>query len=307
MMQPVYAYDPYNPGSNMVIAPQVVSAPAPVIPAGTIATNVGMPQFAGIQYVMVSDPMVELANCSCVIIRQQPEYLEKIIGCETANRYHVFGINNGYYKYLFKCQERSDFCSRYCLPSHIREFNMEIYHAVNAGLAGNLASKFANMFKPCKCSCCCLNRPEIDVHLGTDNKYVGKIKHLFTCCDPEFNVYNAQGVLKYYVRADCCQCGLLCANNFFGKLSTANFEIYAPGTSNQIASISKMPAQSFGEMTTDADSYKVTFPAGSTAEEKLLLIALGLMIDYQYFETDDSDNNNRRGYRRGYGYGYGLY
>ena len=68
-----------------------------------------------------------------------------------------------------------------------------------------------------------------------------------------------------------------------------------------------MPAQSFGEMTTDADSYKVTFPAGSTAEEKLLLIALGLMIDYQYFETDDSDNNNRRGYRRGYGYGYGLY
>ena len=178
MMQQVYAYDPYNPGSNMVIAPPVVSAP--VIPAGTIATNVGMPQFAGIQYVMVSDPMVELANCSCVIIRQQPEYLEKIIGCETANRYHVFGINNGYYKYLFKCQERSDFCSRYCLPSNIREFNMEIYHAVNAGLAGNLASKFANMFKPCKCSCCCLNRPEIDVHLGTDNKYniIIRIYHL---------------------------------------------------------------------------------------------------------------------------------
>ena len=127
---------------------------------------------------------------------------------------------------------------------------------------------------------------------------------MFTCCDPEFEVYNSQG-LKYFVRADCCQCGLLCANNLCGKLSTATFEIYQPGTSNVIATISKMTAQSFSEVMTDADSYQVGFPAGANAEDKLLLIALGLMIDYQYFETDSSDSNNGTG-RRGYGYGYGY-
>ena len=64
-----------------------------------------------------------------------------------------------------------------------------------------------------------------------------------------------------------------------------------------------MSAQSFSEMVTDADSYQISFPPGATAEDKLLLIALGLMIDYQYFETDSSDNNTHHT-RRGYGYGY---
>ena len=82
-------------------------------------------------------------------------------------------------------------------------------------------------------------------------------------------------------------------------MSNAQFDIHQPGSANIIATIQKMSAQSFGEMITDADSYQVGFPAGATAEDKLLLIALGLMIDYQYFETSSSDNN-----RSGYGYRY---
>ena len=263
-----------------------------------------MPRFGGIQYVLVTDPMAELNSCTSVIIKQQPELLELIAGCETANRYHVLGVCNGVYKYLFKCHERSSFCQRNCCPSHIREFNMDMYHATSVPLAGNISGKFANLFKPFKCSCLCCNRPIINVTLGADNKYVGKIKHLFSCCDPEFEVYNAQG-LKYYVRADCCQCGLLCANNFCGKLSTATFEVFQPGSSNIVSTITKMSAQSYSEVITDADSYQVSFPASATAEDKLLLIALGLMIDYQYFETSSSDENGM--HRRRYGYGYGYY
>jgi hypothetical protein len=302
MMQPVYTYDPYSLGST-------VPLPAPVVsPGGAAVAGTGlpaqMPQFGGIQYVLVTDPMEELNTCTSVIIKQQPELLELIAGCETANRYHVLGVCNGVYKYLFKCQERSSFCQRNCCPSHIREFNMDMYHATSVPLAGNISGKFANLFKPFKCSCLCCNRPIINVTLGADNKYVGKIKHLFSCCDPEFEVYNAQG-LKYYIRADCCQCGLLCANNFCGKLSTATFEVFQPGSSNVVSTITKMSAQSFGEVMTDADSYQVSFPAGATAEDKLLLIALGLMIDYQYFETSSSDENGMN--RRRYGYGYGYY
>ena len=66
-----------------------------------------------------------------------------------------------------------------------------------------------------------------------------------------------------------------------------------------------MSAQSYSEVITDADSYQVSFPASATAEDKLLLIALGLMIDYQYFETSSSDENGM--HRRRYGYGYGYY
>ena len=124
---------------------------------------------------------------------------------------------------------------------------------------------------------------------------------------PGFEVFEANGNLKYFVHADCCQCGLLCANNFCGKLSPANFNIISAGSNNIVASISKMAAQSYSEMITDADSYRVTFPQGASAYDKLLLIALGLLIDYQYFETDGGNtNHNRGGYRYGYRYGYGF-
>ena len=126
---------------------------------------------------------------------------------------------------------------------------------------------------------------------------------MFTCCDPEFEVIESNGNLKYFVNADCCQCGLLCANNICGKLSPAVFNIYAAGSNNIVAKISKMGAQSFSEVITDADSYTVNFPQGSSAHDKLLLIALGLLIDYQYFETKAGGDNS--GY--GYGYRYGYY
>ena len=40
----------------------------------------------------------------------------------------------------------------------------------------------------------------------------------------------------------------------------------------------------------------IGFPEGATAKDKLLLIALGLMIDYQYFETD-AGSSEERGHR----------
>ena len=306
MMQPVYAYDPYNMGSNVPIpaATGYVGQPmaTPVVPGQAVP---GAITFGRIQCVLVADPMAELNNCTSVIIKQQPELLEAMTGCETANRYHVLGNVAGYFKYLFKCVERSSFCMRNCCPSNLREFDMDIYHAVASPITGNLQKVFAKAYKPCKVPCFCCNRPEIIINLGADNKYIGKIKNMFTCCDPEFEVHNPLG-LKYLVRANCCQCGLLCANNFCGKMSSATFEIYQPGTANVIATITKMCAQTAAEMVTDADSYQISFPSGATAEDKLLLIALGLMIDYQYFETDSSDQNTGYGRRR-HGYGYGYY
>lgn len=299
-MQPVYAYpyDPYNIGSN---AP--IQAAVPPQGVAMAVVSPGMPQFAGLQYAYVQDPLTELESCTGVIIRQQPEFFEAIVGCETPNRYHIFGQSPQGMKYLFKCMERSDFCMRMCCPSGIRELNMEMNHVVNVG--GQTSSKkFANAYKPFKCPCFCCNRPEILVNLGDQSSYIGKIRHMFTCCDPEFEVIESNGNLKYFVNADCCQCGLLCANNICGKLSPAVFNIYAAGSNNIVAKISKMGAQSFSEVITDADSYTVNFPQGSSAHDKLLLIALGLLIDYQYFETKAGEDENRRGYRSRHRYGY---
>ena len=247
--------------------------------------------FGGIQYVFVTDPLIELNNCSGVLIKQQPELLEIITGCETPNRYHIFGQTNNGYIYLFKCLEKSGCFMRYCCPSSIREFNMEIRHIGSVDeLVPGMSKLFSNIYKPFKCVCCCLNRPEMIITLA-NGESVGKIKYPFTCCDPEYEVYDSNGQLKFFVNADCCQCGLLCAGNICGKMSDANFVIFDKKNGNQIGTISKTRAELI-EMVSNADSFKIIFPNSTNPKEKLLLICLGLMIDYQHFEENNSHNNN---------------
>lgn len=289
-----YVNDQYNLGSNN-----------PAIVSPMQGMGMAMPVTQAPNIIYVQDPMSELNNCKGVIIRQQPELFEAITGCETPNRYHVYGQTSQGLKYLFKCMERSDYCTRTCCPSNIREFNMEIYHIVNFGQP--ISKLFANAVKPLMIPCFCCCRPEMTLLLGEQKEMVGKIINSFTMCDPEFEVYDKTGNLKFRINANCCQCGLMCANNICGKFSSATFEIYDGTMSNRLGQIAKMPAQSFSEMVTDADSYQVTFPAQATADDKLLLIALGLMIDYQYFETDSNSDSGRHGYGRGYGYGYRRY
>ena len=88
-MQPAYAYN-YNLGSNgQFMGPPNTNKGMGQVRMPTEANQVIGPQI-GVQYVYVQDPMAELANCTGVLIRQQPEFFEAITGCESPNRYHVF-------------------------------------------------------------------------------------------------------------------------------------------------------------------------------------------------------------------------
>ena len=247
--------------------------------------------------------MAELENCTGLLIRQEPEFFEALTGCETPNRYHVFGQSSEGIKYLFKCKEISSWFTRNCCPSDIREFNMEINHVSSDNMMNPAMTKtFASAFKPFKCTICCLCRPELFLTLTEGQIKMGTIRHICTICDPEFEVFDERNQLKYIVNASCCQCGLLCANNFCGKLSEAIFNILEPVNRQIIGKIVKKPAD-YSEMVTDADSYQINFPSIASPNDKLLLMSLGLMIDYRYFETDSSDDHKRIRNRR-YNYGY---
>ncbi len=165
-------------------------------------------------------------------------------------------------------------------------------------MTAGMAKPYGQIFKPFKCTCFCCARPEMLITLSSGEK-VGFIRQPFNCCDPEFEIFDEQGALKYFVTADCCQCGLLCANNICGKCSMAIFIICKDRKDRtQLGAITKTPAD-YSEMVTSADSYQINFPQTATPKDKFLFIALGLMIDYQYFEEKASNRNNeynRRAY-----------
>ena len=250
-------------------------------------TNPISQRFGGMTYVSVSDPLIELNNCSEVLIKQEPELLKILTGYETPNRYHVFGLTNSGYIYLFKCFEKSKNCIRCFCPSSMRNFNMEIRHCGSVDeMKPEMSKLFANIYKPFKCSCFCFNRPEMFIKLS-NGEFLGKIFYSFSFCDPEQKVYDNNQQLKYFVNADYCQCGLLCANGICGKCSEVKFSIFDKKYGKEIGIIAKNPAEII-EIISSADSYKIIFPNMAKAKEKLELICLCLMIDYQHFEENNS-------------------
>ncbi len=249
--------------------------------------------FAGITYTYVLDPMQELALSPSVLIRQQPQFFEQISGCESPNRYFVFSQSpQTGFKMLFKCKEQSECCQRNCCSASMREFVMDIKHIANAGaLNENFQNSFVHVNKPFKCTCCCLERPEMIANYSANGELVGKVKQPFSCCDPIFTIYDNAGTMRYYIYADCCQCGLCCSGPC-AKMSEVTFNIYRDANMGQpIGSIVKKIAN-FSELITSADSYQVNFPADARPNEKLLLIITGLMIDYQFFEERAGNDDN---------------
>ena len=251
--------------------------------------------FAGIQFVYVADPMQELNISTGVLIRQQPQFLEQITGCESPNRYYVFSQSpQAGMKLLFKCKEQSECCQRNCCAASVREFVMDMKHVANVGcMDENFQNSFVHINKPFRCTCCCLERPVMDVNYSQGNQLVGQVKQPFTCCDPYFTIYDYSGTLRYFVSADCCQCGICCANNFCGKMSEAVFNIFKDAGLTEVCGSIVKKVASLSELVTSADSYQVNFPADASPSEKILLICCALMIDYQYFEQKaDNDNSN---------------
>ena len=270
---------PTQPVPMMATDPNYTGAPMamPYMPANLINT----PQ----NFIYFQDPMTELAQSTGAIIRQQIELMEVMTGCETQNRYHVFLQTPMGLKYAFKCNERSEGCARCCCSSSARPLQMTIRHIISYDqLESDLAKIFISINKPCTCACFCLCRPHMDVSLVETRQYLGRVSEPCTCCDEDVDVYNSSGNLKYQIIGDCCQLGLCCSSNV-EKLANINFDIVESGM--QVGNMSKLPA-GFGEFFTKADSYRINFPQTASPEEKMLLIIAGLMIDYQFFENDNS-------------------
>ena len=272
---PVIATDP-----NLTGMPMAPMGPVMVPPyAGPMINS---PQ----NFVYIQDPFTEIAQSRTAIVRQEPSLLERLTGCVTRNHYHVFLSTPYGLKYAFKCNEQSSGCARCCLSANSRPVKIIMRHVISfQQYDGDMAKVFINVDKPCKCACCCFCRPYMDVRLADNGQQLGIISEPCTCCDVDMEVLDTAGNLRYDINGDCCQLGLCCGPSL-KKLANVNFEIKENGYT--VGAIRKLTS-SLGEFFTKADSYEVVFPEKATPSEKLLLILATLMIDYQNFESDNSD------------------
>ena len=222
-----------------------------------------------------------------LIVQQESDIVEAIIGCQQPNNYHVYGrLPNGEMTYLFKFREFSGCVMRILCPVNCRQFTMKMKTVASYEnkYDNNFSNSILNIEKNFKIPCLCLIRPDMKVDLIQDKTRLGTVEQTFSLCDPSFMVYNGNDEEVKFITADCCQCGLICRNTTLGKTDDAHFYIYNPkDMAKPIGDICKKTESVFSI----ADSYSIIYPVKIPPEEKILLTIVAIMIDYQFFEKNN--------------------
>ena len=209
--------------------------------------------------------------------------------CETQNKYVVYPAHADGSKRkesIFKAKEKSSCISRTCLSGVCRPFNVKLEHEEHGG-------KFLWLHRECTCTLCCLNRPSMDVYCCEGSKepgdLIGKIVNPFTCLSKEVQIFDSQNVLKYVIEAESCQLGLWCKCPC-ESCQTIEFQILDANRNRTNCRLMKKSPGCLKAAISDADNFSLIFPHKATSEERALLMAAVIMIDFMYFEENPSKN-----------------
>ncbi len=97
-------------------------------------------------------------DLNTIIIKQKPDYLEALTGCQIENKYKVYAyertseFEGNIGREFFKCRESSDCCKRTCLAPSCRPFEVGVYKT------SPLDGPFLRFEREYACTCFCLNR-----------------------------------------------------------------------------------------------------------------------------------------------------
>jgi hypothetical protein len=238
-----------------------------------------------------------LAERSGVFIKQKFDLLEAISGCEQSNTYYVFplskdGEKKG--KKLFKCKEKSGCCAKQFMSGDCRPFQVKINLVDDSEELDN--EPFLLLDRPCKCTYYCFNRPEMTVTYVEDGKseFVGKIRDPWTCCNIINEIYDKDNNLKYKIDGSCLQIGMHMKGPF-ECCETIDFDIQSP-SGEVISTLQKRSPGCAKAMLSDADNFAVNFPANATKEDKALIMASVIFLDFRYFEEKPNNQHGHHGH-----------
>eukprot|EP01016_Furgasonia_blochmanni_P007714 TRINITY_DN13092_c0_g1_i1.p1 TRINITY_DN13092_c0_g1~~TRINITY_DN13092_c0_g1_i1.p1 ORF type:complete len:581 (+),score=45.64 TRINITY_DN13092_c0_g1_i1:195-1937(+) len=269
-----------------------------MMPYGGASATMGMParKMSGVYRpgVDMRTGFDKLAGLRGVFVKQKMELLEVVVGCEMENQYNVYALSQtgdqiGHK--LFKCKEKSSFLARQCLSGDCRPFEMTVYHASSADTS-NEGTEFLKLVRPCACTCLCLNRPFMDVYLVEhgENVHLGKITSPCTCMNLQLDIYGDKEQILYKIEGSCCQLGLWC-NWPCEACQLIHFDVKG-GDGAILSGLDKKSPGCMKAMMSDADNFAVEFPLTCSLEERALLLAATLFLDFRYFEESPQQQNN---------------
>ena len=151
---------------------------------------------------------------------------------------------------------------------------------MNALIPGGDETPLFFIDKPYRMGCCCCSpkmcagRNIMDVYIG--RSLIGSIQENCKCnCKFSYGVYDEYENLLVLIERCCCFCAC----------STVPFDILTPDEEDTGKKISKVYSGLFQELFTTNDNFLVEFPdCMKTVQQKLLLVAASMMIEFKHFE-----------------------
>jgi len=198
---------------------------------------------------------------------------------------------------LFVAKEKSTWICRNCTHADCREFQMlvgEFNGQINSD--GTPAVNETMLFdRPYKCTFFCCNRPSMDVHdlnYGGGRRKLGRVHNPWFCCQLGNDVYNFSDQLAFKVRGACCQLGVLCKQCPYKPCQEVHFNVL-DSTDKKIAPLKKKSPGCCKAFFQTVDNMAVFYPSDMSLENRALLMANAILLDYCYFEETQQEKMNR--------------
>eukprot|EP00927_Polykrikos_kofoidii_P024705 TRINITY_DN22401_c0_g2_i1.p1 TRINITY_DN22401_c0_g2~~TRINITY_DN22401_c0_g2_i1.p1 ORF type:complete len:295 (+),score=54.69 TRINITY_DN22401_c0_g2_i1:84-887(+) len=243
---------------------------------------------------IVSDSLECLAGVDEICIKEKVRTLEAITAImgqeiEMANKYKVYaegGVDD-----LFVAWEQTNFVGRNlkqcfgdCSPWH-----MDIRYA--QGLGSEAGFK---LDRPASCTFCCFNRPEAYMY-DTEGNLLGSVRDPFTCCGGlNFSVQDPEGTTVLQMDGGRCQPGfwfpLPCLD--CNKIEFPIVDAETGAVKGQMTK--KAPSLFHWTVAPDVDHYHLSFKDVEQPENRALLLAMTIFIDFRYFNNNRNDSGHRQ-------------
>jgi hypothetical protein len=231
-----------------------------------------------------------LASLGGLYLKQKMDPIEAFLPYEKANKYVFFPIEKSGAKFMnkiFKAKEKSDVILRqFAGPS--RPFQMIVKNTDGESDFGDF------LFLDRQWVCCQCNKGDLRVTcLEGGQNYVGRVHGPCTCCGFNIQIFDAQEQLKYQFNGDCCQCGVQCGGCPCESCRTVMFTLN-DASGAQISEM-KRTRGLLASVISDADDFMLMFPPSATPQDRMLLLAAMIFMDFAYFEAEPGQSNDNPG------------
>mmetsp|Transcript_132397 Transcript_132397/g.247560 ORF Transcript_132397/g.247560 Transcript_132397/m.247560 type:complete len:259 (+) Transcript_132397:55-831(+) len=243
--------------------------------------------------VEMTNSLQALAALDKIEVKEKASIIEAVTALlgqeiEMANKYSI-QTEGG--EQIFWAVESTNCCARImksCAPD-CAPWSVEIMYT-----QGGANEKAFTLNRPCTLTCCCFNRPSMEL-TDASGKTLGYMTDPCAMCDLTFTVKDPSGEPVVKASGGCCQWGLCCPLPC-GPCAEVNFGLTDAKSGAELGNVQKkVPGCCKFFLAPDVDNYKIDFGKITNPQYKALVMCLSMFIDFRYFNDNKNDDDKGGG------------